>query len=94
MIIVRLIRDSYPFAKGTEFIVTGGDDGFWSKYAFYTGQIIYEGKKLRISVEDSACEFIEPKDYKGTVIMQEDYLKPRKPMTDSEFWEEWLNSPG
>lgn len=44
MTTVRLIRDSYPYLKGTEFVVTGGDDGFWSRYAFHSGTVIAKKK--------------------------------------------------
>lgn len=93
MTTVRLIRDSYPFLKGTEFIVTGGDDGFWSRYAFYSGTVIAKGKELHISVERRDCEYISLKEYTGKVILHKDYINS-KPMSDYDFWEEWINSPG
>jgi hypothetical protein len=93
MTTVRLIKNSYPFLKGTEFIVTGGDNGFWSRYAFHSGTVIANGEERRISVERSDCEYIKPKDYKGTVILEESYLNP-KPMSDQDYWDDWINSPG
>jgi hypothetical protein len=90
MTTVRLINDSYPFKKGTEFIVTSGDDGMWSRYAFHSGTVIIKGEKRHISVERCDCEYISPTDYSGIVIIDEEYLNP-KPI---DFWEEWLNSPG
>ena len=90
---VRLIANSYPFKAGTEFVVTGGDDGMWSRYAFHSGTVLLEGKDRRISVERKDCEYISAKDFKHTVIAHEKYLN-RRPMTDSEFWDEWTNSPG
>lgn len=90
---VRLTKGSYPFKKGTEFLVTGGDDGMWSRYAFYSGTVIVEGKETHISVDQSKCEYIKPKNFTGKVIVEEEWLNP-KPMTDAEFWEEWSNSPG
>jgi hypothetical protein len=91
--IARLIEDSYPFLKGTEFIITGGDDGMWSRYAFYSGEVDIQGDTTHISVERDKCEIITRKQYKGKVLVEEDWLNP-KPMTDSEFWEDWINSPG
>jgi hypothetical protein len=90
MTTVRLINDSYPFLKGTEFVVTGGDDGMWSRYAFHSGTVIAKGKERRISVERCDCEYISPNKYTGKVFLDEDYLNP-KPI---DFWEEWINSPG
>lgn len=93
MTTVRLINDSYPFLKGTEFIVTGGDDGFWSRYAFHSGTVIAKGKERHISVERCDCEYISPREYTGKVLLHEEYLNP-KPMSDSDFWEDYYNSPG
>ena len=88
MTTVRLINDSYPFLKGTEFIVTGGDDGFWSRYAFHSGTVIAKGKERHISVERCDCEYISPREYTGKVLLHEEYLNP-KPMSDSDFWEDY-----
>jgi hypothetical protein len=90
---VRLIANRYPFKAGTEFVVTGGDSGSGSGYAFYSGTVLLEGKHRRISVERKDCEYISAKDFKHTVIAHEKYLN-RRPMTDSEFWDDWINSPG
>jgi len=93
MTTVRLIKDSYPFKKGTEFVVTGGDDGFYSRYAFHSGTVIANGEERRISVERSDCEYINPKEYTGKVILDKKWTNSRE-MTDAEFWDEWINSPG
>ena len=90
MTAVSLINNSWPFLKGTEFIVTGGDDGMWSRYAFHSGTVVAAGQERRISVERSDCEYISARDYTGKVLLDEDYLNP-KPI---DFWEEWINSPG
>lgn len=93
MTTVRLIKDSYPFLKGTEFVVTGGDDGFWSRYAFHSGTVIAKGRERHISVERCDCEYISPREYTGKILLDEEYLNP-KPMSDSDYWEDYLNSPG
>lgn len=90
---VRLIEDSYPFKKGTEFLVTSEDDGMWSLYAFYAGEVEYQGEKYLISVESDRCKYITKKDYKGKVFIEEEYLNP-EPMSDAEYWEDRYNSPG
>lgn len=93
MTIVRLIKNSYPFLKGTEFFVTGGDDGFWSRYPFHSGTVIAKGRVRRISVERCDCEYISLREYTGKILLDEEYLNP-KPMSDSDYWEDYLNSPG
>lgn len=94
MTTVRLINDSYPFLKGTEFIVTGGHSGsLGSGIPFHSGTVIANGEQRRISVDRSDCKYISLKEYTGKVILHKDYINS-KPMSDYDFWEEWINSPG
>lgn len=93
MAAVKLINNSYPFLKGTEFIVTGGDDGFWSRHAFHCGTVLVNGKEMRISAEKKDCQYIPAKEYSAKVFLHEEFLNP-KPMSDSDYWEDYYNSPG
>lgn len=93
MTIVRLIRDSYPFLSGTEFVVTGGDDGFWTHNPFYSGSVFAKGRERRIAAGRDKCKLIKPEEYTGKVLLNVDFLNP-KPMTEYEAYKEWINSPG
>lgn len=49
---VELIKDCYPFRKGSVFYVESYDDGMWSRNPFVAGYLTDQhGKKRRISCE-------------------------------------------
>jgi hypothetical protein len=94
MTTVRLIKDSYPYLKGTEFIVTGGHSGYLgSGVPFHSGTVIANGEQRHISVDRCDCKYISPTEYTGKVLLHKEYLNP-KSLYDSDFWEDYYNSPG
>jgi hypothetical protein len=84
---VELIRDSYPFKAGTQFKVTGGDDGFWSRHAFYSGRVTVKGKERRISADRDACKYLDPEKFESRVIVEKE-----KPSREESWWE-YTNYP-
>ena len=84
---VELTKDSYPFKAGTQFKVTGGDDGFWSRCPFYSGDVIVKGKQKHISVDGDACKIIIPEEFESRVIVEKE--KPSR----KENWWEHINYP-
>ena len=64
---VELIKDHYPYKKGTQFEVTHEDDGMWSLYAFYAGDL--EGRSF--SCEQDYAKRITNAEYSGRVIRSE-----------------------
>lgn len=61
---VELIKDHYPYKKGTQFEVTNEDEGMWSLYAFYSGEI--DG--AHFSCEQEHAKLIGKDEYSGRVI--------------------------
>jgi hypothetical protein len=70
----RLIENSYPYKKGTEFIITGGDDGWGSGYPFYSGTI----RGIRFSFERGRVEIISEEEFINRVIKCEPIILPEE----------------
>lgn len=75
---VELIKDHYLYKKGTQFEVTHEDDGMWSLYAFYSGEI----RGRHFSCEWKYAKVIDKKEFTGRVIDAPQRKRSQKEIDD------------